>query len=34
MHRQGEPRSMQADPRYENVVDEVAEFLQRRVSPC
>ena len=25
---------MQADPRYENVVDEVAEFLQQRVSAC
>lgn len=34
MHMQGEPRSMQADPRYENVVDEVAEFLQQRVSAC
>jgi len=34
MHMQGEPRTMQVGPHYENVVDEVAEFLQRRVSAC
>ena len=34
MHMQGEPRTMQEDPRYENVVDEVADFLQRRVTAC
>mgnify|MGYP001813579781 FL=1 len=34
MHMQGEPRTMQKDPRYENVVDEVADFLQRRVTAC
>ncbi|HEV8645293.1 MAG TPA: dihydropteroate synthase [Burkholderiales bacterium] len=31
MHMQGEPRTMQQDPHYEDVVSEVAEFLARRV---
>jgi len=31
MHMQGLPRSMQVDPRYDAVVDEVYEFLARRV---
>lgn len=31
MHMQGTPRDMQADPHYENVVQEVAGYLQRRV---
>ncbi|HQT54498.1 MAG TPA: dihydropteroate synthase [Phenylobacterium sp.] len=30
MHMQGEPRTMQADPRYEDVVAEVCEFLLAR----
>jgi len=30
MHMQGEPRSMQREPRYRNVVAEVAEFLRAR----
>ncbi len=30
MHMRGEPRSMQAAPRYDDVVAEVAEFLARR----
>lgn len=34
MHMQGEPRTMQEDPRYENVVGEVADFLQRRITAC
>jgi dihydropteroate synthase len=34
MHMQGEPRTMQADPHYKNVVEEVAGFLQERVSSC
>ncbi len=29
MHMQGEPRSMQADPRYQDVIAEIAEFLAR-----
>jgi dihydropteroate synthase len=31
MHMQGEPRTMQQDPRYDDVVAEVAEFLRQRV---
>ena len=31
MHMQREPRNMQHDPRYNNVVEEVLEFLQARV---
>jgi dihydropteroate synthase len=34
MQMQGEPRTMQEDPRYENVVGEVADFLQRRITAC
>jgi dihydropteroate synthase len=34
MHMQGEPRTMQTDPQYANVVEEVADFLQKRVSAC
>jgi dihydropteroate synthase len=32
MHMQGEPRSMQQNPHYEDVTAEVAEFLRQRVS--
>jgi dihydropteroate synthase len=32
MHMQGDPRTMQENPRYKNVVAEVAEFLRQRVS--
>ncbi|MCW8907203.1 MAG: dihydropteroate synthase [Sedimenticola sp.] len=31
MHMQGEPRTMQHNPRYDDVVSEVARFLSRRV---
>jgi len=34
MHMQGEPRSMQRAPRYENVVAEVCRFLEQRVAAC
>ncbi len=34
MHMQGQPRTMQQDPRYANVVGEVAEFLASRVEEC
>lgn len=30
MHMQGEPKTMQKEPRYKDVVDEVREFLARR----
>ena len=32
MHMQGAPRSMQADPRYDDVVAEVAAFLEERLA--
>jgi dihydropteroate synthase len=32
MHMQGEPRTMQDDPRYEDVADEVASFLEARLA--
>lgn len=34
MHMQGEPRSMQRSPRYDNVVAEVADFLRARMDAC
>ena len=34
MHMQGEPRTMQSDPRYDNVVTEVGQFLEERVAAC
>jgi dihydropteroate synthase len=34
MHMQGEPRSMQADPHYADVVSEVRDFLKERVQAC
>jgi dihydropteroate synthase len=32
MHMRGEPRTMQDDPRYEDVVDEVKAFLEQRLA--
>ncbi|MBT8086386.1 MAG: dihydropteroate synthase [Gammaproteobacteria bacterium] len=34
MHMQGEPRSMQDEPNYDDVVTEVASFLESRVAAC
>ena len=34
MHMQGEPRTMQKDPQYDDVVKEVADFLQQRCLEC
>jgi len=34
MHMQGEPRTMQNEPHYEDVVDEVRTFLRERVVAC
>jgi len=34
MHMQDDPRTMQADPQYDDVVDEVKTFLQLRLSAC
>ena len=32
MHMQGDPRTMQADPRYDDVVDDVKAFLAERLA--
>jgi len=34
MHMLGEPRTMQSDPSYDNVVEEVFEFLAQRIEAC
>lgn len=34
MHMQGEPRSMQTNPQYTDVVAEVKAFLQQRIAAC
>lgn len=34
MHKQGQPQTMQQAPHYENVVDEVLEFLRARIIAC
>lgn len=34
MHMQGQPRTMQANPYYENVVQDVLAFLQKRTNEC
>lgn len=34
MHSQGTPQTMQIDPRYHDVVQEVREFLQARMEAC
>lgn len=34
MHMQGSPQSMQRSPQYEDVVAEVAAFLEQRVAAC
>ena len=34
MHMQGEPRTMQADPRYADVVREVGDYLVERAAAC
>ena len=34
MHMQGEPRTMQKNPHYDDVVDDVLQFLQQRIEAC
>ena len=34
MHMQGQPRTMQQDPQYNDVVADVTQFLRERVSEC
>jgi dihydropteroate synthase len=34
MHKQGTPQTMQAAPQYDNVEDEVVDFLTQRIADC
>ena len=34
MHKKGDPETMQEDPRYDDVVDEVRGFLAARIAEC
>lgn len=34
MHMQGQPRTMQQAPQYQNVVQEVTDFFQERINAC
>ena len=34
MHMQGTPQTMQDDPRYTNVVDEIQQYLRNRLDQC
>lgn len=34
MHKQGQPKSMQVNPQYRDVLTEVIEFFKRRVDKC
>jgi len=34
MHMQGQPRTMQVDPHYQNVVDDIIQFFEQRISAC
>lgn len=34
MHMQGLPRTMQADPQYKDVVGDIIEFFEQRISAC
>lgn len=34
MHMQGQPRTMQTEPQYKNVVDDIKLFLKERIDTC
>jgi dihydropteroate synthase len=34
MHSQGDPKTMQVNPQYNNVVDDVFKYLQQRINYC
>ncbi|EGR3958488.1 TPA: dihydropteroate synthase [Vibrio cholerae] len=34
MHMQGQPRTMQANPHYDNIIEEVCQFLAERIAQC
>lgn len=34
MHRQGSPRSMQSNPTYNNVINDIKQFFDQRINAC
>lgn len=34
MHMQGDPRTMQKNPSYNNVINDIRDYLQRRIDEC
>ncbi|WP_114974777.1 dihydropteroate synthase, partial [Vibrio cholerae] len=34
MHMQGQPRTMQANPHYDNIIEELCQFLAERIAQC
>ncbi|RYV03365.1 dihydropteroate synthase [Shewanella sp. OPT22] len=34
MHMQGTPRTMQASPKYRNVIEDICEFFEQRIDAC
>ncbi|HGS5280268.1 TPA: dihydropteroate synthase [Vibrio parahaemolyticus] len=34
MHMKGQPRTMQESPQYDNLMDDVAQFLEERIAAC
>ena len=34
MHKQGKPKTMQTNPQYTDVVGEVLEYLQKKITQC
>ncbi len=34
MHMQGQPRTMQSDPTYDDLLQDVSDFLQERIAAC
>jgi dihydropteroate synthase len=34
MHMQGQPRTMQHSPRYDDLIDDISDFFRQRISAC
>jgi dihydropteroate synthase len=34
MHMQGQPRTMQLEPQYENIIDDIKQFFLERITAC
>lgn len=34
MHMQGQPRTMQHNPRYDDLIDDISDFFRQRISAC